>query len=84
MQDTLPTSDIPIVKFRNLHEILCIFKAIIRIFESSKTIFSSAFIYLERAINALIQLHYVNKNPYANYFATSLEQYTLKSEDGVL
>lgn len=84
VHDTLPTSNIPIDKFRNLHEILCIFKAIIRIFESSKTLFSSAFTNLEKAINALYQLHYVNKNPFAYYFATSLEQYTLKSDDGGL
>ena len=84
IQDVLDDDDINFDKFIHLHQILCIFKALISIFESPKTTFSSAFIHLERGINALYQLHYVDKNPYAYYFAKSLEKYTLKSDEGGL
>ena len=65
----------------HLFDILFVFKSLIKICENPNTRFWRAFFYLERGIRALEELSY-NGNPFAAGFKVSLENYTLKSEEG--
>lgn len=76
--------DFPLDNFVHLKKCLVIFKTLVSIFETSKTKFKMAFLYLERGINALFELSREQNNPYASCLAYSLQNYTLKSEEAGL
>lgn len=75
--------DIPIDEFQDLKKALAILKSLVGKFENPKTKFQSAFLLLERAINALLDLD-KNENRYAKSLAYSLRNYTLCSKEGGL
>ena len=64
-----------------LHPVMYIFKRLIQHFESSRTYHFKALVHLERAINALGELDFEHRNPYALGFQKSLIKYTLESKD---
>lgn len=71
---------VPIDELNDLKQALVILKTLVSKFESPKTKFQNAFLYLERGINALFQLHRKG-NRYAQILALSLQSYTLGSKD---
>ena len=74
--------DIPIIKFEKLKKVLTIFKVLISTFENPHTQMKDSFIFLERAINCLLELYNKHNIEYAKDLAESLETYTIKAKDG--
>lgn len=71
-----------IEKFIDLEKVLKVFKCLISRFENPKTLFSSAFLILERAIGCLYELAAKLKVPFGRDLAESLSKYTFEAIDG--
>lgn len=74
--------NLPLEKFTELEKVLRVFKCLISKFENPKTLFSSAFITLERAICCLYELGSKHNVQFGRELAESLSKYTLESKGG--
>lgn len=72
----------PINDFTELEKVLRVYKCLISRFENPKTLFSTAFQILERAIYCLYELGSKYHVPFGRELSESLSKYTLESKDG--
>ena len=74
--------DTPFEKFLQLYKCLKVLKLLVLKFEKRYTQIQSAFLTIENAIGALLQLGNQQNNPYSKLLAYQLQNYTLQSKDG--
>ena len=69
-------------EFIEIEKVLKVYKCLITKFENPKTLFSTAFLLLERAIRCLYELESTYCVPFGRELSNSLSKYTLEAKDG--